>query len=83
MNKLDRNSTGTQHSLLNERLSEKPVLRIYRSAEKASSSFLLRKPFMSVRLTSSDFGVLHSGCKCWKLTDFKFKKMFPMYLFLK
>ena len=28
---------------------------------------------MIVRLTSGEFGVLHSVIKFWKLTDFKFK----------
>ena len=29
---------------------------------------------MIVRLTSRYFGVLHSECKFWKLTDLKFKR---------
>ena len=29
---------------------------------------------MIVRLTIRDFGLLHSECKFWKLTDLKFKR---------
>ena len=36
-------------------------------------NFLLENPLMVVRLTNSVFGVLHSGSKFFKLTDFKFK----------
>ena len=35
MSKLGRNSTSTKNPLLNERLSEKSVLRVYRSAKEA------------------------------------------------
>ena len=70
MSKLSRNCTGIK---IDERLSEKSLLHVYKSAEEASSAFLLGKPLMIVRLTNTKFGVLHSESKFWKLTDLKFK----------
>ena len=73
MNKLERNTTDSKIKVSDKLLSEKSVLHVYTSAEEASSTFLLGKPLMIVCLTNSEFGVLHSGSKFWKLTDLKFK----------
>ena len=73
MNKLERNVTDSKNKVSSKRLSEKSVLHIYASATEASSTFLLGKPLMMVRLTNNEFGVLHTGSKFWKLTELKFK----------
>ena len=73
MSKLERNVTDSKNQVSSKRLSEKSVLHIYESATEASSTFLLGKPLMMVRLTSNEFGVLHTGSKFWKLTELKFK----------
>ena len=73
MSKLERNVTDSKNKVSSKRLSEKSVLHIYASATEASSTFLLGKPLMMVRLTSNEFGVLHTGSKFWKLTELKFK----------
>ena len=48
MSKLSRNSTAKKY---HERSYEKSLLHVYKSAEEASSTFLLGKPLMIVRLT--------------------------------
>ena len=73
MNKLERSTTDSKIKVSDKRLSKKSVLHVYTSAEEASSTFLLGKPLMIVCLTNSEFSVLHSGSKFWKLTDLKFK----------
>ena len=45
------------------------------------AAFLLRKPISIVRLSNLEFGVLHTGNKFWKITDFEFKEKFQRIFF--
>ena len=69
MNKLQLNEEK------NARLEskERSILHLYSCPEDALSAYLLKKPLFIVRLTNSDFGVLHTSNRFWKLSGFEFK----------
>ena len=69
MNKLQLNEEK------NARLEskERSMLHLYSCPEDALSAYLLKKPLFIVRLTNSDFGVLHTSNRFWKLSGFEFK----------
>lgn len=69
MNKLQLNEEK------NARLEskERSILHLYSCPEDALSAYLLKKPLFIVRLTNSDFGVLHTSNRFRKLSGFEFK----------
>ena len=52
---------------------ERSILNLYLCPEDALSAYLLKKPLFIVRLNNSDFRVLHTSNRFWKLSGFEFQ----------